>query len=131
MAAIAKSGTPSPATRTPPQNEQISGLRAGEAIAAGDLCTIAADGTVMLASGAEVARGVAAMEAPVGEAVTLYRSIRFGYGAALTPGTTVYLSGTVGGGLDDAATYTVGATTFNAQSVGFAVDATRIQFVGL
>lgn len=122
MAAIAKSGTPSPATRTPPQNEQIPGLRAGEAIAAGDLCTIVADGTVMLASGTEVVRGVAAIQAAVGEAVTLYRNIRFGYGAALTPGTTVRLSATVGGGLDDAGT---------GQIVGFVVDATRIQFVGL
>lgn len=122
MAAIAKSGTPSPATRTPPQNEQIPGKRAGEAITAGDLLTIAEDGTAMLAVGTDRVRGVAPIESQIGEAVTLYRNIRFGYGAGLTPGTDVRLSATVPGGLDDAGT---------GQIVGFVVDDTRIQFVGL
>jgi hypothetical protein len=122
MAAIAKSGTPSLATALPPQNEQIPGLKAGEAIAAGDLCTIASNGTVMRSVTSNTVHGVAAVQASAGEAVTLYRNVRFGYGAGLTPGTAVRLSATVPGGLDTAGT---------EQIVGFVVDATRIQFRGL
>jgi hypothetical protein len=123
MATIAKSGVPSLATALPPQNEQIPGLLAGEAIAGGDLCTIAANGTVMktAAAGATV-HGVAAFQAQVGQAVTLYRNVRFGYGAGLTPGTIVRVSPTVAGAIDDAGAGTI---------VGFVVDATRIQFRGL
>ncbi|MGI8483535.1 MAG: hypothetical protein ACR2OU_04655 [Thermomicrobiales bacterium] len=122
MAAIAKSGTPSMATALPPQNEQIPGLRAGEAIGAGDLCTIAGTGLVMRSVTTNRVHGVASAATPVGEAVTLYRNVRFGYGAALTPGATVRLSATVAGGLDDAGT---------DQIVGFVVDTKRIQFAGL
>ena len=47
MAEIAKSGTPSLGSVLPPQNQQIAGLKAGEALAAGDACRInAADGLV-------------------------------------------------------------------------------------
>lgn len=122
MAAIAKSGTPSVTSTRVPQNEQIPGLVAGEAIAAGDLCTIAADGTAMLSTAGDQVHGVAAMAAASGEAITLYRNVRFGYGASLTPGTVVRLSGAVAGGLDDAGV---------EQVVGFVVDDTRIQFTGL
>ena len=133
MAEIAKSGTPSLATAIPPQNEQIPCL-AGEAIAAGDACYIStAAGTqpvAMRASGAAAnaaanVRGIAADAAQSGEAVTLYRNVRFGYGAGLTPGTNYFLSGTVAGGLADA------ASTGGTVAIGFAVDSTRIQFKGL
>jgi len=122
MVAIAKNGLPSLATALPPQNEQIPGLLAGEAIAAGDLCTIAGTGLVMRSVTTNAVRGVAAFGAPAGEAITLYRNVRFGYGAGLTPNTTVRLSATVPGGLDTAGT---------EQIVGFVVDAARIQFTGL
>jgi hypothetical protein len=122
MAAIAKSGVPSLASVLIPENEQIPGLLAGEAIAAGDLCTIAANGTVMRSVTTNTVDGVAAGQAQTGQAVTLYRNVRFGYGAGLTPGTTVRLSPTVPGGLDNAGT---------EQIVGRVVDATRIQFRGL
>lgn len=122
MAAIAKNGLPSLATALPPQNEQIPGLRAGEAIGAGDLCTLASTGLVMKSVTTNTVRGVAAFGAAVGEAITLYRNVRFGYGAGLTPNTTVRLSATVPGGLDTAGT---------EQIVGFVVDPTRIQFTGL
>lgn len=123
MAAIAKRAAgPSLASALPPQNEQIPGLKAGEAIAAGDLCTINANGTVMKSVAGNRVHGVAAVPASTGEAVTLYRNVRFGYGTGLTPGTAVRLSGTVAGGLDDAGT---------EQIVGVVVDAERIQFVGL
>ncbi len=123
MATIAKSGVPSICTALPPQNEQIPGLRAGEAIAAGDLCRIVADGTAMrTAAAGAVVHGVAAFAAQVGQAVTLYRNVRFGYGAGLIPAATVRVSATVPGGLDDAGTGVI---------VGFVVDDTRIQFRGL
>lgn len=122
MAAVAKSGVPSPATRTPPQNEHIPGLRAAEAIAGGDLCTIGSDGLVRRSVTTNRVHGVAGVQAASGEAVTLYRNIRFGYGKGLTPGTLVRLSATVPGGLDDAGT---------EQVVGYTVDAERVQFVGL
>lgn len=122
MAAIAKRGTPSLATALPPHNEQIPGLRAGAAIAGGDLCTIGVDGLVRPSVTGNRVHGVAAVQAASGEAVTLYRNVRFGYGSGMTPGTPARLSATVAGGLDDAGT---------EQLVGFAVDAERIQFTGL
>lgn len=123
MAAIAKSGVPSIATALPPQNEQIPGLKAGEAIAAGDLCTIAADGTAMrTAAAGAIVHGVAAFAAQVGQAVTLYRNVRFGYGSGLIPAATVRVSATVPGGIEDSGTGVI---------VGFVVDDQRIQFRGL
>lgn len=125
MAAIPKSGTPSLASALPPQNEQIPGLVAGEALGAGDLCTIAADGTVMQSGTGDRVHGVASEDTASGEAVTLYRNVRFRYGSGMTPGTSVYLSGTVAGGLDDA------TSVGNERILGVVIDATRIQFVGL
>lgn len=129
MAEIAKSGVPSLTSTTPAPEQQIPGLLAGEAIAQGDVCYVASDGTVMRATGAAAnaaanARGIAASAAPIGEAVTLHRNVRYGYGAGLTPGANYYLSGTVAGGLADA------ASTGGTKILGFAVDATRIQFIG-
>lgn len=131
MAEIAKSGTPSLATALshPGANDQISGLIAGEAITGGDICYITSAGVAMRASGAAAnaaanARGVAATTVASGEAITLYRNVRFGYGSGLTPGANYYLSGTVAGGLADAAS--TGGTTV----LGFAVDTKRIQFKG-
>src|SRR5690242_16171116 len=108
MADIAKSGTPSLASTLPANEQQIPGLLAGEAIAQGDICYIASDGTVMRATGAAAnaaanARGIAAMAAATGEAVTLFRNVRFGYGSGLTPGANYYLSGATAGALADAA----------------------------
>ncbi len=123
MAAIAKSGVPTCCSALPPQNEQIPGFLAGEAIAGGDLCTIAADGTAMrTAAGGAVVHGVAAFPAQVGQGVTLYRNVRFAYGAGLTPATTVRASATVAGGVEDSGTGLI---------VGFVVDDSRIQFRGL
>lgn len=122
MAAIAKSGTPSLATALPPHNEQIPGLRAGEAIAAGELLTIRPTGLVWRSITGNRVHGVATVQAAAGEAVTVYRNVRLGYGKGLTPGTLVRLSATVPGGLDDAGT---------EQVVGYTVDAERVQFVGL
>lgn len=129
MALIAKSGTPSLASVLPPQSCIVgSGLKTGEDIAAGDVCYIAADGTVMRSNGtadnaAAVARGIAAREAKSGEAVTLYRNVEFHYGSGLTPGADLYVGATAGR-LDD------GATTGGTAPVAFVVDSSRIYFHG-
>jgi hypothetical protein len=125
MAAIAKSGTPSLCSVLPGQDKTISGLLAGEAIAAGDACYIKSDGKVWLSDGTAATApakvdGFAAKAAAVGEAVTLVFDVNFRYGAGLTPGARVYLM-TTPGALSDAAT--TGGTAPN----GFVVDATRIR----
>lgn len=127
MAEIAKSGVPSMSSVLPPQNQRLSGLKAGEAIAAGDACYVASTGLVMrstgaAANGAAKVRGYAFVDAPVGEAVTLYWDVNFRYGAGLTPGADYFLSGTVAGGIADA------ASTGGVQPIGYAMDATRIHF---
>lgn len=129
MALIAKSGTPSLATLTPDHSCQVgSGLLAGEAIAAGDVCYIASDGTVMRSNGTAAtapakADGIAPVAADSGGAVTLYRNVEMHYGSGLTPGARYYVGATAGR-LDNA------ATTGGTAPVAFAVDATRIRFVG-
>lgn len=128
MALIAKSGTPSLASPLPTGGDLIRGLKAGEAIEAGDICYIASDGTVKRSDGTAadakaVGFGIAAGKAPVGEAVTLYRNVSFHYGAGLTPGAPYYVGATAGR-LDTA------ATTGGTVVVARAIDATRIQFTG-
>jgi hypothetical protein len=131
MALIPKAGVPSLSSVLPPQSSSIVGLVAGEAIAAGDVCYINANGTVMRSDGtaanaAAVARGIAFQAAVTGDAVTLYRNVNVRYGAGLTPGAPVYVTTAAlgAGGLDDAPT--VGGT----DPIGFVVDATRIHIVG-
>lgn len=125
MALIAKSGTPSLSSVVPEQAHVIgSGLKAGEAIAAGDLVYIAAAGTVMRSNGtaanaAAKVDGIAVKAAPLGEAVDVYRNVEVRYGAAMTPGTRIYAF-TTAGTLGDA------ATTGGTAPVGFVVDATRV-----
>lgn len=129
MTLIAKSGIPSLSTVNPEQAHVIaSGIKAGEAIAAGDVCYIHSNGTAMRSNGtaanaAARARGIAAREASAGEAVTLYRNIEMHYGAGLTPGADLYVSATAGR-LDDA------PTTGGIAPVAMVVSATRIFFHG-
>lgn len=130
MAEIAKSGTPSLSSTLPAINDKISGLLAGEDLAAGDACRVNASGAVVRASGAAAnanarVRGFVATAAKSGEAVTLVFNVQMRYGAGLTPGADLYLSGTVLGGLADLAS--TGGTT----PIAFAVDATRIRLLGL
>lgn len=109
MAAIAKSGTPSISTPLVSPEQRLSGLLAGEAIAAGDACYInSADNKLYRSTGAAAnaaaqVDGFAATSAAIGEALSIYFGINFRYGATLTPGTSLFLSGTVPGGLDTAA----------------------------
>lgn len=127
MAEIAKAGRPSLSTALPSFEHTLGGKVAGEDIASGDACYVKSDGTVWRANGAAANaaaryRGVAFTSASAGEAVTLVYGVRFRYGAGLTPGADVYLSGTVIGGLADAAS--TGGTT----PIGYCVDDTRIEF---
>lgn len=123
MADIAKSGTPSLASVTNQVNT-LSGLLAGEAIAAGDLCYIKSDGKIWRTNGtaanaaAEV-NGIALQAASVGEAVTIAWDVRVRYGAGLTPGAKIFASATPGAIAD-------AATTGGTKQIGFVVDATRI-----
>jgi hypothetical protein len=131
MADIAKAGTPSLTTHTPPPNSQLGnqGL-AGEAIAAWDACYIKNDGTVWRATGAAATaparvRGFAAAAASVGEAVTLMSNVNVNYGTGLTPGADYYLSGATAGALADA------ASTGGTAPIAFAIDTTRIRVLPL
>lgn len=129
MASVAKSGTPSLSSQTPPQANQISGLYAGEDIAAGDVCYIKSDGKIYQSNGtsanaAAEAYGIAVAEAKTGEALTLFRDVNVRYGSGLTPGQLLYVDSETAGGLADA------ATTGGVVAVAFAIDTTRIRFVG-
>lgn len=124
MATLAKSGTPSLASVLPPQNMQIAGLLAGEAIAAGDLCYIASTGRILRSNGTAATapakvRGVALEACASGEAVTIMAYVNIRYGSGLTPGADLYASATAGA-IDDA------PTTGGTGPIGFVVDATRI-----
>lgn len=128
MALVAKSGTPSLASPYPAGGDLIRGKKAGEALAAGDICYIASDGTAKKSNGTAadalaVAFGIAAGDTQVGEAVTLYRNVSFHYGSGLTPGAPFYVAATAGR-LDTA------ATTGGTVVVARAIDETRIQFTG-
>jgi hypothetical protein len=125
MADIAKSGTPSLSSVLPGQDKTISGLLAGEAIAAGDACYIKSDGKIWKSTGAAAnaaakVDGFAMVAAPVGEAITLVFDVNMYYGAAMTPGARIYLSATAGAIAD-------AATTGGTAPIGFVVDATRVR----
>ncbi len=129
MTAVAKVGTPSLSTAIPPTSCNISGFHAGEALAAGDACYIkTSDGLVYRSTGA-AANAAAAVDGfvpadcPIGEATSLYFNVQFYYGTGLTIGSYVYLSGTVAGGLDTA------ASTGGVNPIGRVIDATRIRVV--
>jgi len=115
------------ATRQPGAEHVITGLLAGEAIQAGDACFIkSTDGRIWRSTGAAanaaaVVDGWAAENVIPGEAISLYKNVNFNYSAAgLTPGTFYYLSGTVVGGIADAAS--LGGTAPIARSL----DASRL-----
>lgn len=126
MALITKATSPVPSlsSLTPPQGDQFQ-LTAGEAIAAGDLCYIASDGTAMRSNGttlnAAAAKcvGFAAKAAASGNPITLFRNQRMSYAAGMTPGALLYVGATAGR-IDTA------ATTGGTAPIGFVVDATRV-----
>jgi hypothetical protein len=111
VAEISKVVTPSLATKLPCDAHRTHNLFPGEDIAAGDLCYIKSDGKVWRSTGAAVAAaakvdGMAMIDYKVGgnQPITLYHGVEVAYGPnTLVPGTRLYLSGTVPGGLADAA----------------------------
>jgi len=130
MAEISKIGIPSvasPLGGTGP--DQTVGLTAGAALGAHDACYVNADGKVYPATGAAAnaaanVHGYAAKAYPIGarNVCLQHGGFNSAYGSGLTPGTTVFLSGTVAGGIADAAS--AGGT----KKLGFVVDATRVRF---
>lgn len=124
MAAVTKGATPSLASLLVSATNKITGLVAGEAIAVMDACYIKSDGKVWKSTGAAAnaaakVRGFAAIAAPVGEACTLIHDVIVQYGAGLTPGADLFLSGATAGLLVDA------ASTGGTAPIGYVVDATR------
>jgi hypothetical protein len=112
VAEIGKFITPSLGTKLPCDAHRTHNLFPAEDIAAGDACYISATGvrrsTGAGAAGTPAAKvdGFAMMDYKVGgtQPMTLYHGVEVAYGAAtLIPGTRLFLSGTVVGGLADAA----------------------------
>ena len=103
-------------------------LVAGEAIAAGAACYIAADGRVFQSNGtaanaAAKCLGFAPMDYLAGETVSLYGvGARFGYGTGLVPGTALFVAATAGR-LDNVAT--IGGTV----PVAVVVNTTGIMII--
>ncbi len=126
MADITKVGTPSLCSVLPNASaNKISGLEAGEAIAAGDVCYIKSDGKVWKATGAAAnaaarVAGWALVAAAAGQGVTLLFEVNIEYGSGLTPGALYYLSANAGLIADAAST---GGTSPIAQ----ALSATKIR----
>lgn len=123
MAAIAKVGKPRPCSDVPQSNQFTLPMFVDGA--AGDLVYVKADGTFDLASGdaADAASHVFGMlttDAKAGEPATAVFGVRVAYGAGLTPGSLVYLSPSVLGGID-----TANATV--TRPVGRALTGGRIQ----
>ena len=132
MAEVTKAAAgPSLGTKNPPAANRLSGdLYAGEILYPGDSCYIKSDGSVWRSNGtaanaAAKGRGIVNQKYQVGEAVTLFRNVNFGYSdGLLTPGQDLYVSATNPGGLSTTAT--TGGTT----PVAFAVDEYRIHYHG-
>lgn len=113
MAEVTRTGTPTVSTPYPGKEHFVVGLLAGEAIAGGDACYIKSDGKVWKATGAAAnaaakVMGFATKAADAGEAVTLAHHLNIAYGPNVTgtpseEGAELFLSGTVPGGLADAA----------------------------
>ena len=129
MAEVTKGVTPSVSTPVPRPPDFIVGLLAGEDIAAGDAVYLKNDGKIWKASGAAANAaakviGFATNAASAGEAITVARvnsGVMIGYkplvsGNDVAPGTGLYLSGTVAGGLADAAS--TGGTEVLAVAIG-------------
>jgi hypothetical protein len=107
MAEITKHALGVEMTNYPDDTDRLPAMPAGEALAQGDACAVVAAGTVFKTDGtgtgvfattAQV-HGFCLKKTAVGDPVSLYRNGDLAYAAGLTPGTHVYASGTVKGGL--------------------------------
>jgi hypothetical protein len=126
MADLVKSGTPSLCSVLPNASaNKITGLVAGEAVAAGDACYIKSDGKIWRSIGTSVnaaakCDGFAPIAAALNDALTLVFEVNMNYGASLTPGARYYV-GAAAGALADA------PTTGGTGAVAFAIDTKRIR----
>jgi hypothetical protein len=122
MAAIAKAGVPS-ACSTNPEPHRLPTIVCGEDIGAGDVVAMHADGLAYksVAGDGYTKLGIAWVAANTGDPVTPTIGLRFSYGSGMTPGAKVWGSATAGA---------LSTTAVNSETValGFAWDATRIQF---
>lgn len=127
MAEITKAtNSPSCGSMLPPHNSTLPALFAGEALGAFDACYIkASDGLVYKSTGAAAnaaakVRGYASRKCNTGDPCTLWFDIEVQYAdATMTVGGNLFLSGTVAGGLADA------ASTGGTAAIGFAVTSSR------
>jgi hypothetical protein len=110
----------------------VTELKAGEALGAWDACYIkASDGLVYKATGAANTRpahvdGYSMKAVSIGQAVTLSQgNCNVGYGSGLTVADEIFLSGTVAGGLANA------ASTGGLTRLGVVLDASRIRFFSI
>jgi len=118
MAAVART-----AAEARPTNDHLTlEVTMDVAVQAGQHVYIKANGKGALANagaaGTMPSRGVATMDCPAGRAVALVVHGKFGGWSGMTPGATIYASGTAGE--SDTAAGTV------PQKIGFAVSATDI-----
>jgi broad specificity polyphosphatase/5'/3'-nucleotidase SurE len=127
MAEITKLSTASPSSMGLVHGGQkLRAIPCGENIAIGDALCLRSDGKLWKATGAAAnanARciGFAPTACDVGEVLTpIYNVIVSGYASGLTPGAPLYVSGTVAGGLADA------ASTGGTGIVAYAISATDI-----
>lgn len=129
MAEITKTAGGSPSTLHLQPNDRLTEkMYAGEAITHLDAVQIHTDGKVMLSNGAAntqaaAVHGYALEDAGIGDSVTLADDFVAPYGTGLTPGAPYYLSGTVEGGLADA------ASTGGLIKIAHAVDTVRVRFL--
>lgn len=129
MAELTKASPQPPSTvALPPNSRPAEKLIAGEAIGLLDACQIHTDGLVMLSNGAAntqaaAVHGFALRAAAVGEPVTLGNDFIAQYATGLTPGAPYFLSGTVEGGLADA------ASTGGLTKIAHAWSATLVRFL--
>ena len=128
MAEIARMGSPSVSSALTLAGNRLNGSLAGEDLAAGDACYLSDDGKVYrsIASSTGAAsdvRGFAEADTTRDEPVTLAFDVTMHYGQGLPQGRSLYLSGTVPGGLADS------PSSGGTEQVAFVVDATRVHLL--
>ncbi len=103
MAEITRSTGASLCSTNPPPSIFCK-FTAGEDLPACSQITVKSDGFAWRAAAADFVIGMNAVAASSGEAVGVTRDQRYFYASTIVPGTKYYPSGTVAGGLADAAT---------------------------
>lgn len=127
MAEITKAANATISSVNVPASMKLSGKIAGENIGDCDACRVHTDGKIYRSNGAAndanaVVDGFSMKRAKAGQPVTLIdHPVNFRYATGLTPGKSLFLSGTVPGGLADA------ASTGGLKVIARTIDPTRIR----